>query len=69
MTEDQIKQNCEKQFQNGGSRVVILSSNGYNTGVIVSSVPEAKRLTYLEEMIYARRKVRNEQRYEWVKIK
>ncbi len=68
MTDEEIKVECEKHFQNGMQRTIIVGSAGYACSG-QDSVKAAQNRVVEGERIFTRAKVRNERRYEWKEIK
>lgn len=65
MTDDEIKAECERRFQNGASRTQIVCDEHYRQ---VPSLPYALRVRSDAERVFARRKQKSG-RYEWKEFK
>jgi hypothetical protein len=59
-----IATRCERLFQGGSTRVQVVSVDGLRISS-APSVPVALRAAEANERVFARRKVRGEQRWAW----
>lgn len=60
-----IKRDCERKFQAGASRVIVVDSTGWGLTSSPHSARKALALAWGGEQVWHRRKVRGENRYDW----